>query len=67
MRKVFANRWFILGALLTLSLSAFSLIAIESDNPANHSNYVQRCCKSADKGEFLWEIVSGHLHTVLFQ
>jgi len=49
MRKVFLNKWFILSALLTISLSAFSVVAYKKTTEICPTNS-ESCKKPVQKG-----------------
>lgn len=60
MRKVILNKWFLLTALLTISLSAFSIVAYKKVREA--CTVTDNCSQSpsvpAEKGELLIDAVS---------
>jgi len=64
MRKVFVNKWFLLAAALTLSLSAFSFATYKKteavcSSTANCSQ--DRPANSNQKTDLLWDILSRQL------
>jgi hypothetical protein len=60
MRKVFINKWFLLAATLTLSLSAASFISYKkAERVCTVSNEDSGVPGTASKGsEMLWEVIS---------
>ena len=67
MRKVFLNKWFILSALLTISLSAFSVVAYKKTTALCQTNN-ERCEKQDQKDgntEMLWDILSRQFSSIL--
>jgi hypothetical protein len=69
MRKVNKNRWFLLAALLLVSISAFSIAVYEE--PPIACDAARECCKKqinrARQGEMLWDILSRQFSQVSFQ
>jgi hypothetical protein len=61
MRKVFLNKWFFLAVLLTLSLSAFSVLAYQKTKSAC-ALVVNECpdgsVSSNERTDMFWEMLS---------
>jgi hypothetical protein len=68
MRKVVLNRWFLLSLLLTVSLSAFSLVAYRQH--AGVRDLDKECSRQTvpamEKGEMLWDALSRQFTSVSF-
>jgi hypothetical protein len=60
MRKVIFNKWFLLAALLTISLSAFSFVAYKKTEAvcAVAPDCCRRSMENNTKNELLWDIIS---------
>jgi hypothetical protein len=60
MRKVFINKWFILAAFLTISLSAFSFVAFKKTQSV--CTITEQCPRNAtesgQKSDMLWDVIS---------
>jgi hypothetical protein len=68
MRKVFANQWFILAAILTITFSAFSFATYQKVSTVTSTDQCfQKPCKSTEKGEFFWDFLRSRLPSVSFQ
>jgi hypothetical protein len=68
MKKVILNKWFLLAVLLTISLSAFSVVAYQKTRAI--CNATKACCKpqrAAEKGEMLWDALSRQFSSVSVQ
>jgi hypothetical protein len=66
MRKVAINKWFLLTALLTISLSAFSLIAVKkTDSAPEKGSCCQRPNAPVQKGEMIWEVISHQFSAII--
>jgi hypothetical protein len=62
MRKVFINKWFLLAAFLTLSLSAVSFVAYKKTGAVCADS--KDCCQNApsnQKSDMLWDVLSRQL------
>jgi hypothetical protein len=60
MKKVFINKWFLLAAFLTVSLSAFSFIAYKNSQICT---FTKECCQnkpteSNQRSDMLWDVIS---------
>ena len=67
MRKVFLNKWFILSALLTISLSAFSVVAYKKTTEVCPSN-AESCAKPFQKGgnaTLIWDNLTRQFSSIL--
>ena len=65
MRKVFANKWFILATLLTCSLSTFSYMTYRKADAAA-AQASKNSCISGDKSNFLWDMITSKVPSVAF-
>jgi len=64
MRKVFVNKWFLLAAALTLSLSAFSFVTYKNTEAvcaATENCYQNSPVNANQKTDMLWDILSRQL------
>jgi hypothetical protein len=69
MRKVFLNKWFILSALLTISLSAFSVVAYKKTTEICSTNS-ESCKKPAQKGgnaTLIWDNLTRQFTSILIK
>ena len=66
MRKVVRNKWFILAALLLVSLSAFSVVAFRETRQLCTMTHCQEAPRT-EKGEMLWDILSRQFSSVSIQ
>jgi hypothetical protein len=61
MRKVFSNKWFLLAAFLTLSLSAISFVAYQKIQ-LGYAVTMKGCHGSStgsnERTDLLWELIS---------
>jgi hypothetical protein len=61
MRKVFSNKWFVLAASLTLSLSAISFVAYQKTQ-SGYAVTMKGCQDSStgsnERTDVLWELLS---------
>ena len=68
MRRVLLNKWFLLALLLTISLSAFSVVAYQQARSL--CSKAPACCKrqavSPEKGELLWDVLSRQFSSISF-
>jgi hypothetical protein len=67
MRKVLLNKWFILSALLTISLSAFSVVAYRKTTEICPSNS-ESCKKAVQKGGnavLIWDNLTRQFSSIL--
>jgi len=69
MRRVLLNKWFLLALLLTISLSAFSVVAYKQARSL--CTQAPDCCKrqaaGPEKGELLWDVLTRQFSSVSFQ
>ncbi|MFL5740056.1 MAG: hypothetical protein ACJ75B_07555 [Flavisolibacter sp.] len=68
MSKVVFNKWFILAALLLISLSAFSFVAYKKTRAiCNSANECHKAPVQAEKGELIWDALSRQFSSVSVQ
>lgn len=69
MRKVFINKWFLLAAFLTLSLSTVSFVAYKKTQAVCTNG--GSCCQNApsnQKADMLWDVLSRQItHFIAIQ
>lgn len=61
MRKVFINKWFLLAAAVTISLSAVSFVTYKkTQSVCSLTNECpNRPGEAAERSEMLWDVISG--------
>jgi hypothetical protein len=67
MRKIFLNKWFILSALLTISLSGFSVVAYKKSTQICPTSS-ETCKKPVQKGGnavLIWDNLTRQFSSIL--
>ena len=68
MRRIMLNKWFVIAVLLMISLSAFSVVAYKKTRELSSPESVNQVSTGRfQKGEMIWDVLSGQFTPVSLQ